>query len=377
MKTFLTYIAEAARPASSVEEEGLTHLTHAKELHYADPKHAKLGLDLIRQFHNHRQGKPSTIKASLKTDGGASVHIIHDEKGVGVTDKHRWARGIVARTPEEVDKHFGHAPEYAASLKHLLAHGHEIVNKGHHVQGDLLHTPSDSHTKKSGGSIATTPNRITYKAKTKAPLGVAIHTEVHGKTAKALSKGALKHSDNVFVPEHEYKPDPENYSAEDRKTTEHHLAEAEKLLKGHTTKHLTPEHVTHFTTYMNKMTRTGGTPSVEGYKKHLQEIGEKKAGKLKTAAAQQRVRDQHAAMAAHVDKHAEHFQRSIDIHHHLEQATESVLKGVKHPDMETSIDGKKSAGEGVVLQKGGRPVAKLVPKKISNAILNNPRFGRG
>ena len=377
IKGFTQFIVEAARPASSVEEEQLTHLTHAKELHYADPKHAKLGLDLIRQFHNHRQGKKSTIKASLKTDGGASVHIVNDEKGVGVTDKHRWARGIVARTPEEIDKHFGHAPEYAASMKQLLAHGHEFVNKGHHVQGDLLHTPTDNHTKKTGGTISTTPNRITYKAKTKAPIGVAIHTEVHGNTAKALSKGALKHSDNVFVPEHEHHPDPENYSAEDRKATEHHLAKAEELLKGHSTAHLTPEHVLHFTTYMNSTTRTGTKPSVEGYKKHLQAVAEKKAGKLKTAAGQQKVRDQFNAMTAHVDKHAQHFQRSIDIHHHLEQATEHVLNGVKHPDMETSIDGKKSAGEGVVLQKGGRPVAKLVPRNVSTAILNNPRFGRG
>jgi hypothetical protein len=367
MKTFLTFISEAARPASSVEEEGLTHLTHAKELHYADPKHAKLGIDLIHQFHNHRQGKKSTIKASLKTDGGASVHIVHDDKGVGVTDKHRWARNIVARTPEEVDKHFGHAPEYAASLKHILAHGHEIVNKGHHVTGDLLGT---------SGVKETTPNRITYKTKSKAPLGIAIHTEVHGKTAKALSKGALRHSDNIFVPEHEHHPDPEHYSAEDRKATEHHLAKAKELLRGHTTAHLTPEHAAHFTTYMNSTTRQGTTPSVEGYKKHLHAAGEKKAGKLKTAAAQQRVRDQHASMIAHVDKHAKHFQRSIDIHHHLEQATEHVLKGVKHPDMQTSIDGKKSAGEGVVLQKEGRPVAKLVPRKISNAILNNPRFSK-
>jgi hypothetical protein len=376
MKTFLNYIIEARGPASSVDEEELTHLTHAKELHYSDPSHAKTGLDLIKQFHNHRQGKPSTIKASLKTDGGASVHIIHDEHGVGVTDKHRWARGIVARTPQEVDQHFGHAPEYAASMKHLLAHGHEFVNKGHHVQGDLLHTPKDKVESKAG-KISITPNRITYKAKTKAPLGVAIHTEIHGRTAKALSKGALRHSDHVFVPEAEYKSHPESYSKTDRDATEHHLAAAEKLLKGHSTKHLTPEHVAHFTTYMNSTTRNNTLPTVEGYKKHLQAVGEKKASKLKTASAQQRVRDQHAAMISHIDKHAEHFQKSIDIHHHLEQATEHVLKGVEHPDMETSIDGKKSQGEGVVLQRNGRPVAKLVPRKVSTAILNNPRFGRG
>ena len=376
IKSFTQFISEAVRPSSSVEEEELTHLTHAKELHYADPKHAKLGADLIHQFHNHRLGKKSSVKASLKTDGGASVHIIHDEKGIGVSDKHRWKRGVVARTPAEVDKHFGHAPGYAHSLKHILAHGHEFVNKGHHVQGDLLHTPSDNvHSK--GGKISLTPNRITYKAKTKAPLGVAIHTEVHGKTASALSKGALKHSDNVFVPEHEHHSDPQHYSAEDRKATEHHLAKATELMKGHTTKHLTPEHVTHFTTYMNSTTRQNTTPSVEGYKKHLHAVGEKKAGKLKTAAGKQKIMDQHAVMIAHVDKHKEHFQRSIDIHHHLEQATEHVLKGVHHPDMETSIDGKKSAGEGVVLQKHNRPVAKLVPRKVSTAILNNPRFGKG
>jgi hypothetical protein len=48
--------------------------------------------------------------------------------------------------------------------------------------------------------------------------------------------------------------------------------------------------------------------------------------------------------------------------------------------METSIDGKKSPGEGIVLQKKHngklRPVSKLVPVKVSNAILNNPRFAK-
>jgi hypothetical protein len=55
------------------------------------------------------------------------------------------------------------------------------------------------------------------------------------------------------------------------------------------------------------------------------------------------------------------------------------LKGVEHPDMETTIDGKKSQGEGIVLQQKDstgkmRPATKLVPVKVSNAILNNPRF---
>ena len=126
-------------------------------------------------------------------------------------------------------------------------------------------------------------------------------------------------------------------------------------------------------------TRRGETASVEGYKAHLKSEGEKAAGKLKTAAGQEKTRAKFAGHIAHVDQNKEHFQRSLDIRHHLGQATEHVLKGVSHPDMETSIDGKKSQGEGIVLQKKDkagkmRPVSKLVPVKVSNAILNNPRF---
>ena len=143
MKSFITFLKES----TSVDDEMLGHLTHTKDLPHEDPTHGRLALDLLRQFHKKRMGKPNSVGASLKSDGGSSVHVIHDEAGVGVSDKHRMARGVVARTPEEIDKHFGHQPEYAESLKHLLKHGHEFVNKGHHIQGDLLHTPNAPGTR--------------------------------------------------------------------------------------------------------------------------------------------------------------------------------------------------------------------------------------
>jgi hypothetical protein len=235
-------------------------------------------------------------------------------------------------------------------------------------------------------TTTTTPNRITYKAKTAASLGLAVHTEVTHGVAHAVSHNALKKSKNVFVPEHEYKPKASTYSKEDRDATEHHLNAAEALMKKHTTHHLTPEHIDtkkggHFTTYLNRTTRRGETASVEGYKKHLKDEGEKAASKLKTPAGQVKAKAKFDALHSHVEKNAHHFQRSLDIRHHLGQATEHVLKGVEHPDMETSIDGKKSQGEGIVLQKKDkkgkmRPVSKLVPVKVSNAILNNPRFAK-
>jgi hypothetical protein len=383
MLNFAQFIAEA----TSVDDEMLGHLTHTKDLPHEAPQHTKTSIDLLHQFHQLRQGKKSTVGASLKTDGGASIHIIHDEHGVGVSDKHRMARGVIARTPAEIDQHFGHAPGYAASLKHVLAHGASLVNKGHHVQGDLLHTP-DSPAKKTTKGASMTPNRITYHAQTKAPLGVALHTEVTKGVAHGLTPQAVKSTPHIFTPTHEYHADPATYSHEDRAAVEHHLGAAKALLKGHTTAHLTPEHIGdgktagHFTTYLNRTTRRGETASVEGYKKHLAGERDKAASKLKTPAAQMRVHQRFNDTIAHVDQHAEHFNRSLQIRHHLGQATEHLLKGVAHPDMETSIDGKKSQGEGIVLQKKDsegrmRPVSKLVPVKVSNAILNNPRFGRG
>lgn len=370
MQSFLSYLKEA----TSIDDEQLGHLTHTKDIPHEDSNKGQEAINLLRDFHNIRQGKPSgDTKATLKVDGGASVHVIHDNKGIAVSDKHRFKRGVVARTPAEVDKHFGHAPTYADALKHLLKHGKDFVNKGHHVQGDLLFSPAEE-VKKEGEHTSATPNAITYKAKTKAPVGIAVHTEVKKGVAQALSKGALKKSDKVFVPNHEYNAKPETYSQKDKESTEHHLNIAQNLLDNHTSEHLTPEHTKHLVTYLNGTTRKNTKPTINGFKAHLNTIKSKEVNKLKTPIGQMRKEQYYNEMLNHIDKHKENFQRSIDIRHHLGQATEHLLKGVGHPDMETSIQGKKSPGEGIVLQKNNRPVSKLVPQKVSHSILTNTRF---
>ena len=136
--------------ATSIDDEQLGHLTHTKDIPHEDPSKAHEAIKLMKDFHNIRQGKSSDTKATLKTDGGASIHVIHDKQGVGVSDKHRFKRGVIARTPKEIDQHFGHAPGYAAALKQVLNHGHELVKQGHHVQGDLLHSPAEKVERKIG-----------------------------------------------------------------------------------------------------------------------------------------------------------------------------------------------------------------------------------
>ena len=376
MIRFKTFLAEAK---TSIDSKLLGHLTHVKDLPHELPgegnQHA---VDLLSEFHKHRMGEPSSVKGQLKVDGGASVVVGHDDQGTFVSDKHRHASGTIARTPEEVDKHFGHHPGYAAQLKNVLEHAHKFVNKGHTIQGDLMFTEHEKpHA--SGGKVSTMPNRIEYGMKTPAKIGIAAHTEITQGIAHAATPEATKPHKDVFVPQSDYKPDPKTYKPADRKAVEHHLEAAKSLMREHTTQHMTPAHEKLFTSYINKTVKEGTSPTVEGYKQHIGEQGKKEAKKLKTAAGQQKKLNEYAGHVDHVTKHEKHFERSINIRHHLAQATEHVLSGIHHPDMSTSIDKKPSAGEGIVVLKKDelgldRPVGKLVPQHVSHAIRNNPRF---
>lgn len=371
MLSFQEYLLEA----TSIDDDLLGHLTHAKDIPHESPEHVGTAISLIRDFHKLRQGQSSGVTASLKHDGGASVHIVHNKDGrIGVSDKHRIARGVVAYSDEDVDNHFGKYPGYAAALKHLRNHAHEVVSKGHHVQGDILWTRGDSTSKKEGEHTYYTPNRITYKAKSKAPVGIAIHTEVKNGIAQAPTKKAIKSSGNIFAPRVDFNHTEHEYSDTDRKAVERHLGHAEKLLSNHSTEHLTPEHIQHLTIYHNRVARGGRAPTVEGYTKYLRSRGDEESKKLKTEKGQAKTREKYEALAQHAESNAEHFNRSIQIRHHLEKATDHVLNGIKHLDLETSTDGKKSRGEGIVLQRANRPIAKLVHSDVQHALGNNPRF---
>jgi hypothetical protein len=381
MLTLKGYLVEA-RQKTSVGAELLSHLTHAKDLPHElpGPGH-QYGVDMIHEFHKLRTGQPSSVVATHKVDGGASVVVGHDEKGTFVSDKHRHGRGIVARSEEEIDQHFGHAPGYAADLKNVLDHAHHIVNKGHTVQGDLLFTELSKDARK-GQTVTAHANRLQYKMKTPAKMGIAIHTEITDGIAHKPSSKAISNHPEVFKPNLEFDHKHHKYAPADRKMTEQHLESAKNLIGSNPDhSHLTEEHQTHFTTYMNRTTRRGTTPSIEGYKTHLLEEGAKKAATVKTEAAKATHMNKFKSMADHVDKNKDAFENTLKINHHLSQATEHVLKGIKHTDMHTMIDGKPSDTEGVVLLKKDekrrlRPVAKLVPKEVSHQILNNPRFAK-
>lgn len=373
-------MTEARREGTSLDNELLGHLSHVKDIPHEDTQHGNTSLDLLEQFHRLRQGLPSTISASLKHDGGASVHIVNNNGRIGVSDKWRIDRGEIAYTPEDVDKYFGHAPEYAASLKHLLVHGGDIVQRGEHLQGDLLYTPHDTHRREMGGTTTYTSNRVTYRGRTKAPIGLALHTQVVNGVAQALT-GSPRKSKNIFIPDYRYKPDPHNYTLEARNAVDYHIRKAREILADHDTSHHTPEHKTRYATYINSTVRSGTRPTVKGYIKFLQQQGAAEVAKLKSEAGRQRKQQYYQGLVDHVTANAEGFHRSMQLRHHLQEATDYLVGSIRHPDLQTAIDGSESEGEGVVLartdkQGRQRPIAKLVTSRVQRALLNNPRFAR-
>lgn len=376
-----SYLFEARNAGTSLDSELLGHLSHVKDIPHEDSNHTQTALDLLEEFHKLRQGQPSKITASLKHDGGASVHIVNNGGRIGVSDKWRIDRGEIAYTPEDVDKYFGHAPEYAASLKHFLKHGDEIVDKGQHFQGDLLFTPHDTHRREMGGTTTYTSNRLTYKGKTKAPIGIALHTQIINGVAQSLEGVNIRKSPNIFVPEYRYKPDPHNYTLEARKAVEYHLRKARELSQDFDSSHMTPEHKVRYATYINSTVRGGTHPTVRGYLKFLQKQADTEVGRLKSDAGRQRKQQYYQGLMDHVNANAEGFHRSMQLRHHLQEATDYALSGLRHPDLKTAIDGTDSEGEGVVLsmkdsEGRSRPVSKLVTKKVQRALLTNQRFSK-
>jgi hypothetical protein len=359
----------------------LDHLPHCKNIfHEAESQNEDLGHNLIWIFHNIRQGKKNQIldkyRASLKVDGRASIHLIHDNFGVGISDKHRFKRGIIARNINDIDKHFGHEPEYADHLKSVFPHTKEIVNAGYHVQGDLLYTQL-VHIDKKNDHIEVTPNMITYSIKTGASMGIAVHSEIKGNKSYILYKEALKRSSNIFVPKIEYDDSVCTYSKPDCAAVEKNLKLANKIIQNHTNTYLTPRHKHYFTLYINKTNRTKEKCSINGYMQYLEMVREKHIEKIKSHAGKEKAKRYHfSEIELYLQENLEHFQKSIDLHRYLEDATEHVLNGIQHHDMITSINGEKSQGEGIVLYYNNKPISKLVSKTISNVILNNNRYNK-
>ena len=111
--------------------------------------------------------------------------------------------------------------------------------------------------------------------------------------------------------------------------------------------------------------RTDAKPSAEGLKKHVAGVYAKEASKLKTPAGIAKRKVESDAHTDHIEKHKEHYSNLLNMHHHLQQAKNTLVKNLeKHEGgLDHHIAGAKSKPEGFVINhkfKGNTEPTKLV-----------------
>ena len=349
MLSFSQFLSEA------VHENGIMHIEHPSDRTFDSHEAAHHAIQTLRGV---LHGKTPITR---KIDDKMSFHAIRTADGkIGV--KYKGPGSHYSFSPDEIDRQHGHKPYLAGPLKALHAHLHKVLpKKPGEYQGGYM---SEPHTREVvGGHVTHTPNTIEYRTPVKGKEGkkllrskvsATIHTELKGERKEAhpiLDMSHFGSHPDVHIVPHVVASNERNLHPNTHQTVDAHLTQAEKLMAKHQYHHLAG-HETNLRSYINKTVTSGKKPTIQGYKAHLQATHQKKIDAVKTAATKER---KTAAMhndLAHVDANKKHFTRSLAIHHHLQQATNHLARGLDNSiggaGFHTRINGKDAGGEGYV-----------------------------
>lgn len=385
MKSFQTYLTEAAN-----KEDKLTHLEHAED----HPINAgKEGYEhAVKSLHSVHQAMTSGGKnahIATKYDGSPSVVFGHHPTTgkFFVASKSAFNKNPKLNyTPEDIEANHGHAPGLVEKLKQALKHLPKIAPKKGVFQGDVMHS-GKSDVKSNGDQYQFKPNTLTYSVpKTSAEgrkieqskFGIAIHTEYKGKdfeSMKATFQPDLKkfedHPDvHVINPKIDASKGAFNKKTSDEFNA--HMANAEDVHqrimkdKGYDA---IQQHQDNLKTYINKTIRNQTTPSLAGYKEHVNERGQKDIDKLKTPAGKSTRQKALDLSMKQIEQHSKHLKNALELHSNLQKAKnvlvhalEPAVKG-DYTTYKTDEEGKlqPTKSEGSVVTIDGRPT-KLIDR---------------
>lgn len=386
IKSFKQFITEA------FDSQHVGHLTHFEDAgHESGHEGASHAIKALHKMHDHMLHGRHDSSLTTKVDGGVSWaasnnHPINGKKFVS----YKGAIGKIGTDNEtgvcyshaDIDKHFEGKPYLIGKMKSLLDHAHKVLPHHGVFQGDLLHTGDDvKHTK---DKVSFAPNTISYSAKKSSAegkkiaasrLGISVHTKYnhhpdHGLIAEPVKHDELKHHDDVYNLSTSNDTSKANYTEEHQAKFAHHMNEAEKIhANGHEMYSAIHPHGSHIGTYINKCVRSSDTPSTEGLKKHIHSSYQKDIDKLKTESGKSKKEAHRNAVLNHIDTNSHHFDNYFKMHHHLQQAKNTlvhVLDNADHP-LEHHIEGKKTAPEGYVSYHSGKPFKAVNREAFSKA----------
>ena len=389
MKQFQTFLAEAA-----TSEDKLLHLEHAEDHPInAGAEGYAHAAKTLHSVHQAMTGRSKEASITTKYDGSPSIVFGHHPTTgkFFVASKSAFNKNPKLNyTPEDIEQNHGHAPGLVEKLKHALKHLPKVAPDQGIYQGDVMHSGND--VKSKGDEYHFKPNTITYGVKKTSPegrkiekskFGLVVHTQYKGKDIESM-KATFKPDLNKFKEHsdvHMINPtvDPSK-SAFDSKTStefEKHMAAAEQahqeIAKGGGYDKIL-KHSEHLKTYINKTVRDGSTPSVEGYKAHIAERGQKDVDKLKTPAGKATRQKALDLSLKQLDQDKKHLKGALELHGHLQRAKNSLINAIEpavkgdYTTYKTNAEGglEPTKSEGSVVTVNGRPT-KLVDRSDFSA----------
>ena len=366
---------------------GIQHIAHPSESAFGNQTTDKEGKKVyvhgpkaINSALSTIQGVASgRIPATRKIDDRMSFQAIRTPEGkVGV--KYKGPGATYNFSKADIEKQYKEKQYIAGPMHALLQHvGKVLPDKAGEYQGGYLSTPQDRT--EEDGKISHTPNTIKYavdknskegRKLANSKLSIALHTQIDksGK-AKPLNYEDLKQHPDVHVMSHSVSKEEQNIDPDKKRQALKHIGSAKELMKGQDFSHLAGHEET-LRRYTNSTIDSGETPSVSGYKQFLNNYHNKRIESVKTEKAKNQKTQEKEDALAHVQSNKDAFNRSLQIHHHIQRATYAVADGLSktaHGGYEHSIEGQPSTGEGFVA-KG----LKFVPRGFT--VANRARSAR-
>jgi hypothetical protein len=324
------------------------------------------------------------IPVSRKIDDRMSFQAIRTPEGkVGV--KYKGPGATYNFSKADIEKQYKEKPYIAGPMHALLQHVHKVLpDKAGEYQGGYLSSPADRT--EEDGKITHTPNTIKYAVDKNSKegrklagskLSIAMHTQIdkNGR-AKPLNYEDLKQHPDVHVMSHNVSKEEQNIDPDKKRQALKHIGSAKELMKGQDFSHLAGHEET-LRRYTNSTIDTGEAPSVSGYKQFLNNYHNKRIDSVKTEKAKNQKMQEKEDALHHVESNKDAFNRTLQIHHHIQRATYAVADGLSksaHGGYEHSIEGTPSSGEGFVARDSKGDILKFVPKAFTAA--NRARTAR-
>ncbi len=374
--------------AEETEPQQVKHIHHAEDrplLHGSSGfEHAHAAL---MHAHEHMKAGKNSSDLTMKYDGSPAIIFgRHPQTNkFFVASKSAFNKNPkINYSDADIERNHGHAPGLVSKLKSALKNLPKVAPNRGVYQGDMMHTKEDH---KIHEAVSFTPNTITYTAHgdeakkvQRSKMGVVVHQQYHEnpKNPGLENMSASPHVNHSHFTQHpdvhlksaEHDTSKINYPKRDQDSFEKHMSAAKAIHDTHgaemysaTAKH--QGEAGHLSTYINSTVRTGEKPNAGGLAKHIAGIYSKEASKLKTPAGIAKRKTESDSHVAHINQNAEHYTNLLNMHHHLQQAKNTLVSNLeKHEGgLEHHIGDAKSKPEGFVINhkfKGSTEPTKLV-----------------